>query len=263
MSAAISVYTNLDVIMLRFMKGNEEVGYYNTAIKVKTILVTLITSLGTVLLPRLSYYIKTDKKKAFYQTVEKAVNFVVLLGIPLMLYFMMFAEESILLLAGKEYNASVLPMIILMPTILLIGLSNITGIQILTPQNEERKVLYSILCGAGVDFILNMLLIPRYASSGAAFATVMAEFVVLVIQCIYLRNMIVTVIKEVSISKIVAALVLACMAGWSIKIYFNAHVFLVLVMSVCIFFGIYGGVLLGMREKFVWETLKSVLNMKS
>ena len=63
MSAAINVYTNLDVVMLRFMKGNEEVGYYNTAIKVKTILSTMITSLGTVLLPRLSYYIKKDQKR--------------------------------------------------------------------------------------------------------------------------------------------------------------------------------------------------------
>ncbi len=258
MSAAINVYTNLDVIMLRFMKGNEEVGYYNTAIKVKSILVTLITSLGTVLLPRLSYYIKMDKKNAFYQTIEKAVNFVMLLGIPLMVYFMMFAKESILLLAGNEYEASILPMMILMPTILLIGLSNITGIQILTPQNEERKVLYSILCGAGVDFILNMILIPRYASLGAAFATVMAEFVVLVVQCVYLRNMIGNVMRDVSIGKTVAALVLACAAGWSIKIYFDAHVFFILVVSACIFFGIYGGVLLTIKEKFVWETLKSI-----
>lgn len=263
MSAAINVYTNLDVIMLQFMKGNAEVGYYNTAVKVKSILVTLITSLGTVLLPRLSYYIKVNKKNAFYKTIEKAVNFVILFGLPLMLYFMMFARESILLLAGNEYNDSVLPMMILMPTILLIGLSNITGIQVLTPQNEERKVLYSILCGAGIDFILNIILIPQYASSGAAFATVAAEFAVLVVQCIFLRDMIGTVVKEVSIRKITVALVSACVAGWSVKNYLDAHVFLILVVSACIFFGVYGGMLLGMKEKFLWESLKSVLNLKS
>ena len=263
MSAAINVYTNLDVIMLRFMKGNAEVGYYNTAIKVKSILVTLITSLGTVLLPRLSYYIKTDKKSAFYQTIVKAVNFVMVVGVPLMLYFIIFAKESILLLAGNEYSDSILPMMILMPTILLIGLSNITGIQILTPQNRENKVLYSILCGAGIDFILNIILIPRYASAGAAFATVMAEVVVLAVQCVYLRNMIKTVMKKVSFGKMIVSLVLACAAGWCVKLYVDAHVFLILVVSACIFFGIYIGVLLGMREKFVWEILKSVLNMKS
>ena len=64
-TAAISVYTNLDIVMIRFMKGNAEVGYYTAAIKVKTLLVSLITSLGTVLLPRLSYYIEKGKKKSF------------------------------------------------------------------------------------------------------------------------------------------------------------------------------------------------------
>ena len=86
MAAATSVYTNLDVVMLRFMQGNTEVGYYNAAIKVKTILVTLITSLGTVLLPRLSYYIKKEKTEDFYRMIGKAVNFVVVAGLPLTIY---------------------------------------------------------------------------------------------------------------------------------------------------------------------------------
>ena len=262
MSAAINVYTNLDVVMLRFMKGNEEVGYYNTAIKVKTILSTMITSLGTVLLPRLSYYIKKDQKEAFYQTIAKAVNFVMVLGVPLMCYFIMFAKESVLLLAGREYMASVIPMMILMPTVLLIGLSNITGIQVLTPQDEEKKVLCSILWGAGADFLLNLILIPKYASSGAAFATVMAEFVVLAVQCAYLQSMVGSVIKKVSVGKIAAATLLAVLAGWCIKRCFNAHVFVTLAASACLFFGVYGAALLGMKEKFVWETLRSMLNIK-
>ena len=102
MTAAASVYTNLDVVMLKFMKGDVEVGYYNAAIKVKTILVSLITSLGTVLLPRLSYYVKKNEKELFYQMIGKAVNFVVIVGLPLSVYFMIFAEESILFLKSDR-----------------------------------------------------------------------------------------------------------------------------------------------------------------
>lgn len=262
MSAAINVYTNLDTIMLRFMKGNTEVGYYNTAIKIKTILVTLVTSLGAVLLPRLSYYIKKDRRDNFDQTIAKAFNFVMLLGSSLMIYFMIYAEEAVLLLSGDAYRASIPSMMIIMPAVFFIGLSNITGIQVLTPQNEEKKVLYSILWGAGVDLILNLVLIPKYASFGAAFATVIAEFVVLIVQCIYLRDMLGIILKEVSFYKIVVALMLAFSAGIVVKIYLDASVFLKLVISACIFFGVYGIALLGMREKFVWETLKSLLRTK-
>ena len=271
MSAATSVYTNLDVVMLQFMQGNTEVGYYNAAIKVKTILVTLITSLGTVLLPRLSYYVKKEKIHDFYRMISKAVNFVVIAGLPVTIYFMLFAGESIQFLAGKGYEGAVAPMVILMPTVLLIGLSNITGIQILTPQNLEQKVLNSILCGAVVDFLLNLLLIPKMASQGAALATMIAEVVVLIVQCLYLRDMIKDIVKAVSGVKIVVAMILGTTAGILVKLLLNLsgrgwslelQSFIMLAVSACMFFGVYGLALLVMKEEFVWDLLESVLRRK-
>ncbi len=271
MSAATSVYTNLDVVMLQFMQGNTEVGYYNAAIKVKTILVTLITSLGTVLLPRLSYYVKKEKIHDFYRMISKAVNFVVIAGLPVTIYFMLFAGESIQFLAGKGYEGAVAPMVILMPTVLLIGLSNITGIQILTPQNLEQKVLNSILCGAVVDFFLNLLLIPKMASQGAALATMIAEVVVLIVQCLYLRDMIKDIVKAVSGVKIVVAMILGTTAGILVKLLLNLsgrgwslelQSFIMLAVSACMFFGVYGLALLVMKEEFVWDLLESVLRRK-
>lgn len=256
MSAATSVYTNLDVVMLRFMKGDTEVGYYNAAIKVKTILTTLITSLGTVLLPRLSYYVKQNEKERFYQMIGKAVNFVVIAGLPLTVYFMLYADESILFLAGEGYEGSVLPMIVLMPTVLLIGLSNITGIQILTPQNLEQKVLNSIVAGAVIDFVLNLVLIPRFASTGAGLATLAAEAAVLVIQCVYLKNIIGQIVREVSLGKILLASAVSCAAGIFVKVTVDLGAFLTLEISACVFFGVYGLVLLVTREKFVWEIIR-------
>lgn len=261
MTAAASVYTNLDVVMLKFMKGDAEVGYYNAAIKVKTILVSLITSLGTVLLPRLSYYVKKNEKQLFYQMIGKAVNFVVIAGLPLSVYFMIFADESILFLAGEGYQGSVVPMILLMPTVLLIGLSNTTGIQVLTPQNMEQKVLNSILWGAVIDFILNLALIPKFASSGAAFATLTAELAVLIVQCVYLRESILGMAKAVSWRKVIPAILLGSAAGAAVKLLADfsgivqsveIEAFLTLAVSAGVFFGGYGAVLLATKEEFVW-----------
>lgn len=271
MSAAISVYTNLDVVMLQFMQGDAEVGYYNAAIKVKTILVTLITSLGTVLLPRLSYYVKKEKTKDFYRMIGKAVNFVVVVGLPLTIYFMLYASESIQFLAGDGYQGAVLPMIILMPTVLLIGMSNITGIQILTPQNQEQKVLNSIVCGAVADFLLNLVLIPKMASSGAALATVIAELVVLLVQCVYLKEILKDIMRDVGGVKIGVAIVVATIggslvkglldlepSGWSMEM----QSFVMLAISACVFFGIYGVVLLMTKEKLVWEIVGNYIEKK-
>ena len=168
MSAGASIYLNLDVVMLRFLQSNEAVGYYNAGIKVKTVLVTCVTSLGTVLLPRLSYYIETADKKAFQLMVGKAFRFVFVAASAVTVYFSIFARESILLLSGEAFLPAVGPMMILMPTVLLIGLSNVTGIQILTPNGREREVMYSIWGGAILDFVLNLIVIPKFSANGAA-----------------------------------------------------------------------------------------------
>ena len=71
-----------------------------------------------------------------------------------------------------------------------------------------------------------------------------------------------SVIKKVSAGKIAAATLLAVLAGWCIKRCFNTHVFITLAVSACLFFGVYGAALLGMKEKFVGETLDSMLNTR-
>lgn len=258
-SAAISVYTNLDVVMLRFMKNDAEVGYYNAAIKVKIILVSLITSLGTVLLPRLSFYVRSREKEAFYGIILKAFNFVLILALSVTVYFMLLAKETILVLSGNGYQPAILPMILLMPTVLLIGLSNITGIQVLTPNNEEKKVMVSILFGAVLDFALNLALIPKQGASGAAFATVMAELVVLLAQCVFIRGMLKEMRGQLHIKKPAVAALISGVAVMLVKSLLTLSPFFMICVTGIIFFGLYFSLLLLVRDKFVMNIWASVL----
>ena len=141
--------TNLDTVMLGFMTTDTEVGYYNAAVKIKTILVSVVTSLGTVLLPRASYYIQTGELKEFRRITQKALNFVVLVAAPLMLYFIYFAKEGIFFLSGDAYAGSIVPMQVIMPTLLLIGISNILGIQILVPTGKKNRTIFRNCWGSG------------------------------------------------------------------------------------------------------------------
>ena len=188
MAVATTFYTNLDTIMLKFMKTNTEVGYYNASIKIKTILVSIVTSLGTVLLPRASYYVKNNMMDDFRRITKKALDFVILLAAPLALYFILFAREGLLLLSGRAYENAIVPMQWITPTVLLIGMTNILGIQILVPMGREIVVLQSEIVGAVTDFIANLLLIPKWNSAGATAATLAAEAAVFVVQYMALRK---------------------------------------------------------------------------
>ena len=71
-------------------------------------------------------------------------------------------------------------MIILSFNPLIIGLSQIFGLQMLTVQGKESKFLYAVSMGAVISIFLNLLLIPIFSAAGAAIANLIAELTVLV-----------------------------------------------------------------------------------
>lgn len=258
MACATTIYTHLDVVMLGFMASDEDVGYYNAAVRIKTILVSIVTSLGTVLLPRASYYIQHGQIDEFRRISKKALNFVFLLATPMMLYFIYFAKEGIFFLSGKAYAGSIFPMQLIMPTLLFIGITNILGIQILVPLGKEKTVLMSEIVGAVTDIALNAILIPHFASAGAAIGTLVAEFVVLIVQFYSLRFEVLDAFKAIHYFKILVALVLGSIVSLWVKA-LQLGSFLSLLISALLFFGMYGGTLLLLKEALVNEIVMQVL----
>lgn len=258
LSCAATIYVNLDTVMLGFMKTNVDVGYYNAAVKIKTILVSIVTSLGTVLLPRASYYVEHGLKEDFYRITKKAINFVFLVATPLMLYFMFFAKEGIFFLSGNTYGGAIVPMQIIMPTLFFIGLTNIMGMQILVPLGKENIVLYSEIVGAVVDLAINYILIPKYASAGAAIGTLVAEIAVWIVQYIYLRKQIKDAYKNVRYGILILALFLGSIASLWVKKVFSGS-FIVLLNSAIVFFGVYFIVLTIAKEPLIYQIEEGLL----
>ena len=86
------------------------------------------------------------------------------------------------MLSGEAFLGATIPMQVLMPTLVFIGLSNITGIQILVPEGKEKTLLISISAGALLNLILNAIWIPYWGATGAAISTTIAEALVLAVQ---------------------------------------------------------------------------------
>ena len=260
MSCAATIYTNLDTVMLGFMTSDAEVGYYNAAVKIKSILVSVVTSLGVVLLPRASYYVECKLMDKFCRITHVALNFVILISVPLTVYFILFAKEGIFFLSGAEYEASIVPMQIIMPTLLFIGLTNIMGIQTLIPLGKEKVVLYSEIAGAVADLLLNVALIPSMASAGAAIGTVVADGVVFAVQFWALRKEVLSAYQKVRYGTIVLALALAIASCLWVKTTALGS-FASLLVSAILFFAVYGGVLVLRKEPLAWQMAEKVRQM--
>ena len=264
-SCATTIYLNLDNVMLGFIKSKTDVGYYNAAVKVKMLLVNMVTALGTVLLPRLSYYVEHRKMDKFKAVSGKALHFVLVVSIPLMVYFIIFANPAIMLLSGRQYSNAVLPMQIIMPTLVFIGITNIMGIQILVPLGMEKLVLFSEIGGAITDIILNAALIPFWGASGAALGTAAAEIVVLIIQYRYLHKLGYLPSANANTRLLFGATAAAAAAsaptylfGFMDNMRLETGSALTIIISGSVFFTLYGTILLIFKDSVALEMCSAV-----
>lgn len=258
-AVASSIYTNLDMVLLGFLSNKTEVGYYQLAVKVKILLVTVVTSLGVVLLPRLSYYIQQNQKKDFKNVTVKAFNFMLIITSGIVAYFILFAKETVLVLGGEEYLGAIFPLRLVMISVLFIGFSHITGLQLLVPLGKEKQMLISYIVASAVDLIANLISVPILKATGAAMSTTLAELCVVIIQCFFLRNFLRTIVKEVSVKKTLISILAA-----GIVVVFIDRIFLVrlgisslliLIITVAVFFSIYFISLLLLKEPFAEQVI--------
>lgn len=256
MSVAITLYTNLDTVMLGFFSTEEQVGFYTTALKIKNILVTLITSFGTVLLPRLSYYITQKREEEYKKIIKKSFNYILIVSIPLTFYFILFAKTTIMILAGEKYINSIVLMQILMPTVICIGITNLIGIQVMLPLHQEKKLLVTIIFGAVVDLIINLLFIYKLLALASAVATLAAEIVVLILQILIMKDLIKTLINKKEIIQIIGFSFIAGLITSFIKI-FLFHNIIEFFLSGTIFLISFIFLLLISKNPLIYEVAKN------
>ncbi|WP_242838535.1 flippase [Lachnobacterium bovis] len=266
LTVATTIYTNLDIVMLRFMKGENAVSYYSTAVKIKTILVSLVTSVSAVLLPKASIFVKEKRMKEFYEIIEKVLDFSLLISLPVVIFFSFFAREGIYFIANYKFADAVMPMVVIMPSIIFIAFTAVIGYQLLVPLGKEKNVLYSSIAGALVDLILNLIFIPKLGPTGASIGTLAAEIAVFIVQFCAMTEVNISLFKKISYGKIIIANVLAFVAVFLIKdiplnIKSRVQDFIYMAIVATVFFGVYGVVLLVSKEKLVKELSTQLWDM--
>ena len=186
---AIQIYTVLDKTMIGVMTDSPlENGYYEQAEKVVKMSLTIVTSLGTVMLPRIAYAYAHKNYETIRTSMMRSYRFVWFLTVPMFCGFIAISNNFVPWFFGPGYDKVVPLMQILSGLVIAIGLSNVTGIQYMLPTNQQNKLTLTVICGAIVNFALNLFLIPMMQSVGAAVASLIAEITVTAVQFYVVRN---------------------------------------------------------------------------
>ena len=260
MNIATSIYTNLDSVMLGYRSSDYALGIYSASSKIIHLVLGIVTSLGAVLLPRISNYIVNKKEKELKEILENTLTFLLAVSIPCIIGINFTAVEIIKIFSGNEFMTAVKTMRILSSIIFFIAFSNFLGIQILYPRGEEKKVLYSVIVGAVINFSLNWVLIPKYAENGAAVATGIAEGFVLLTQIFLGYRYINFRIFTFENYKFILASIFMGLGLIVIDSYYvNNSIIYSLLLKIIIGILIYTFSLIILKEKFIMEYLKKFI----
>ncbi len=170
-----SMYTTFNVTYLGFVSDTVQVGYYTSATKVFSMVIALFTAFTTVMLPRMSAVLSEGRKDEFLGLVSKTFRILFIVGVPVILLLLVGAGDVIRILSGKGYEGAVVPMRIVAPLILVIGMEQILVVQVMMPMKMDRAVFVNSAVGAGVGILLNLLLVRFMLAQGSAIVWVVSE----------------------------------------------------------------------------------------
>ncbi|EOO04746.1 hypothetical protein IAW_06060 [Bacillus cereus str. Schrouff] len=175
-------YMSINKIVLGYVVGETEVGFYNQAYKLIVICMGFLSALSTVMMPRMVHYHAKGEEKKFKETVEFSLNYMILTTLPLLAIIVVMSDYLVPLFLGDGFSSVIYLLIILAPALLFKGLSDIFGFQILIAIGDNNSYAASVGVGAIFSLATNFLLVKNLDGIGTAIAYDVAIFVALLIQ---------------------------------------------------------------------------------
>lgn len=249
-NVVISVYLQLNPVLLGFMKDTIAVAYFTAATKLMMMVTKISSSLGTVLMPRASHLISEGKKDEFNKLIQKSYDFTLALTIPLVIGLICMAPYIVRVFCGSQYEDAIITSQIIAPITLVVGLSNIMGMQVLYPIGKINTVVKCTIYGAITNVILNLALIPFLSFNGTAIAYLGAEVATtLSMYIIAKQDMPIKFFKKDNLTYFVGGL-LMILSIFAVAALLKANNLIMLIAETLIGFGIYSLYLTYKKDQF-------------
>ncbi len=185
---AVSVYTLMDKIMLERFSLLEEIGYYENAEKLFTIAISIVGAIGAVMLPRVSSLEEEKNNEQINKYIKKSLKYIMIFAIGIAFGIFSVAKPFSEIFFGKEFAKCGPLLMILSPAIIFYSWSNILRTQYLLPKEKDKIFVKGTIYAAIVNFIINLLLIPKYGSIGAVVGTTGAQLTEALYQTLKIRK---------------------------------------------------------------------------
>ena len=185
---AIEIYSLMDITMMNYMSSAESIAYYKYGIGIHRILLQVVNTFTMVLVPRISYYYKENRKEDFNLLVSKGMKLIILTAVPMIIGIQFVSNFLIPKLYGEEYLPSAIVLRMFSVLLLISPTGYLLGSRMLLVTDHEKKMVICVGSGAVVNLIGNAILIPILHEYGATIASIISEIVVMMVYVYFGRK---------------------------------------------------------------------------
>lgn len=259
---AIQVYMMLDKSLIGFITNSAyQNGCYEQSEKIVRVSLTVITSIGAVILPRVANLYNNGREKEAKDYVYLGFRFTWMLSLPMTMGLLIISNVFVPVFFGPGFDLSITLLPIFSLLIIFVSAAYVSGFSFLIPIGKQNVYTIAVSLSAGLNLILNLFLIPHYGAVGAAIASVIAEFFGVAIQLFYCCNKKLLNWKKIfnSCGKYLIASIIMSICLILIKTYINTTIAGLLIMLIS-GVSIYALLLIVLRDSFFINTMKNTLS---
>lgn len=185
---AINVYTMLDKVMLGALVNESQVGMYDNSQRVIKILITVVTSIAIVTIPKMANLYRNKKYEEFNNNVYKSFSFVSFVAFPMSFGLIGVCRSFVPWFYGLGFEG-IIPMFYIGSFLMItLGWSSILGNQVLISIKREKQFTIAVTTGAIINIIFNFILINKYEGVGTTISSVIAEYTGMFLMVYFLRD---------------------------------------------------------------------------
>lgn len=172
------VYFKIDTIFLSLMKPAADVGIYGAAYRVLEGLIFFPAMFAGIMMPILARDAISDMEH-FKIVFQKSFRAITIFALPLVGGGWVLAYSVTYLIGGEAFIVAGAPLQALFVATGIIFFGNILGRAVIALDLQKKAVL-AYLLGVVLNVVLNLIFIPSHTYMGAAWTTVVTEFLVVV-----------------------------------------------------------------------------------
>ncbi|MBN2854351.1 flippase [Patescibacteria group bacterium] len=171
------IYLRADTLLLSFFKSAEEVGFYGAPYKIIDVLTSLPFMFAGLILPILTTAWLEKKSENFQNVLQKSLDLMVIIALPIIIGTQFVAKETMLLAAGSEFSASSVILKILIFSLLAIFPGTIFAHAVIAIDKQKKMIPFYIFTSV-TSLLAYLILIPKFSYFGATAVTIYSEITI-------------------------------------------------------------------------------------